>query len=43
MNYIDYILIAIILIGFILGYKDGLVRKVIGLLGLVVAIFLAIT
>ncbi len=43
MNYIDYILIAIILIGFILGYKDGLVRKVIGLLGLVVAVFLAIT
>ena len=43
MNYIDYILIAIILIGFILGYKDGLVRKVIGLLGLVIAIFLAIT
>jgi membrane protein required for colicin V production len=43
MNYIDYIFIAIILIGFILGYKDGLVRKVIGLLGLVVAIVLAIT
>lgn len=43
MNYIDYIIIAIILIGFVLGYKDGLVRKVIGLLGLVVAIFLAIT
>ena len=43
MNYIDYILLAIILIGFILGYKDGLVRKVIGLVGLIVALFIAIS
>jgi membrane protein required for colicin V production len=43
MNYIDYILIVIVIIGFILGYKDGLVRKVIGLLGLIVAIFLAVS
>lgn len=43
MNYIDYIIIAIIFIGFILGYKDGLVRKIIGLFGLFLAIFLAIT
>lgn len=43
MNYIDYILISIILIGFILGYKDGLVRKVIGLFGLIVAIYIAVT
>ena len=43
MNYIDYILIAIILIGFILGYKDGLVRKIIGLLGLIAAIYIAVT
>lgn len=42
MNYIDYILITIILIGFILGYKDGLVRKVIGLVGLITAIFIAV-
>lgn len=42
MNYIDYILIGIVLIGFILGYKDGLVRKIIGLLGLIVAIYIAI-
>ena len=42
MNYIDYIIFAVILIGFILGYKDGLIRKFIGLIGLVVAIFLAI-
>lgn len=43
MNYIDYILIGIILIGFILGYKDGLVRKIIGLIGLIVAIYIAVT
>ncbi len=43
MNFIDYILIAIIIIGFILGYKDGLIRKLIGLAGLILAIYLAIT
>ncbi|MBK8946505.1 MAG: CvpA family protein [Ignavibacteriae bacterium] len=43
MNYIDYILIVIIFIGFILGYKDGLVRKLIGLLGLILGIYLAIS
>ncbi len=43
MNYLDYIIIAIILIGFILGYKDGIIRKIIGLAGLIAAIFLAVT
>jgi len=42
MNYIDYIIIAIVLIGFLLGFKDGLIRKVIGLIGLVAAIILAV-
>ena len=42
MNYIDYILIILIIIGFILGYKDGLVRKLIGLAGLIAAIILAV-
>lgn len=41
MNYVDYIIIAVILIGFILGFKDGLVRKVIGVLGLIAGIVLA--
>jgi membrane protein required for colicin V production len=31
-----------VLIGFILGYKDGLVRKIIGLLGVFLGIFLAV-
>jgi membrane protein required for colicin V production len=34
---------VIILIGFILGFKDGFVRKLIGLFGFALAIFLAIT
>ena len=41
MNYIDYIIFAVILIGFLLGYKDGLVRKVIGIIGLLVGVILA--
>lgn len=42
MNYIDYIIFGIVLIGFILGYKDGLIRKVIGLVGIILAIILAV-
>lgn len=41
MNYLDYIIIVIILIGFLLGFKDGLVRKIIGLLGFILGIVLA--
>lgn len=41
MNYIDYIIIAVVVIGFLLGYKDGLVRKVIGVLGLIIGVILA--
>ena len=41
MNYLDYIIVFVILIGFLLGFKDGLVRKIIGLLGLIVGIVLA--
>ncbi len=41
MNYVDYILLVFLVIGFVLGFKDGLVRKVIGLIGLVLALYLA--
>ena len=41
MNSIDLIVIITIMIGFILGFKDGLLRKLIGLIGLVLAIILA--
>lgn len=41
MNYVDYIIIAVLVIGFVLGYKDGLLRKIIGLSGLALGIYLA--
>jgi membrane protein required for colicin V production len=41
LNYIDYFIFAAAIIGFILGFKDGLVRKIIGLTGLIAAILLA--
>ena len=41
MSYFDYIIVAVLLVGFILGFKDGLVRKIIGLLGIIVGLVLA--
>ncbi len=41
MNYIDYIIIIGLVIGFLLGFKDGLVRKIIGLIGLVAGVAFA--
>ncbi|OGU62664.1 MAG: hypothetical protein A2V66_04205 [Ignavibacteria bacterium RBG_13_36_8] len=42
MNYVDYIICVIIIIGFVLGFKDGLVRKIIGLVGLILGIAIAL-
>jgi len=42
LNYLDYIIFVIIFIGFVLGFKDGLVRKIIGLMGLILGIAIAI-
>jgi membrane protein required for colicin V production len=42
LNFIDIIIVILLLAGFILGFKDGFVRKIIGLLGFGLAIFLAI-
>lgn len=41
MNYLDYFILLAVIIGFILGFKDGLIRKIIGLAGLVAGVFLA--
>ncbi len=41
MNFIDYIIIGFIVIGFVLGFRDGLVRKIIGVLGVIIGIALA--
>ncbi len=41
MNYLDIVILIITLIGFLLGFKDGLIRKLIGLLGLFVAFYVS--
>lgn len=38
MNTADIIIFITIVIGFILGFKDGFVRKLIGIIGLIVAV-----
>ncbi len=42
MNYLDFIFGGIAVAAFILGFKDGFVRKLIGSLGFFLAIFLGI-
>ena len=42
MNYVDFIIIFFLFIGFALGFRDGLIRKVIGLVGLVFGVVLAL-
>ena len=42
MLILDIIIVVALLVGFILGYKDGFIRKLIGLIGLAVAIYLAV-
>ena len=41
MNAIDILIIVAVLIGFILGFKDGFIRKLIGVLGFALAIITA--
>lgn len=41
MTYLDYIILLIIVVGFLLGFKDGLVRKIIGLIGFIAGLVLA--
>lgn len=41
MNFVDYIIILGAVIGFLLGFKDGLIRKIIGLIGLIAGIAFA--
>lgn len=42
MTIVDIIILIALLIGFILGYKDGFIRKLIGLIGLAAAIYLSV-
>lgn len=41
MNTIDLIVVIAVLIGFILGFKDGFLRKLIGVIGFISAVFLS--
>lgn len=43
MNFLDIVLIIVLLVGFILGYKDGLARKIIGFIGFCLAIYLSMS
>ncbi len=38
MNYLDFIILIFIALGFLLGFKDGLVRKLIGLVGFIISL-----
>jgi membrane protein required for colicin V production len=42
LNLLDLVVIIFLAVGFILGFKDGFVRKVIGFMGFIIATFLAI-
>lgn len=39
----DYIILGLIFLGFILGFKDGLIKKIFSLAGFILAIFTAFT
>lgn len=40
MNYLDIIIVVAVFIGFLLGFKDGFVRKLIGIIGFIIAIII---
>ena len=42
MNFIDIIIIVAIAIGFLLGFKDGFVRKLVGIIGFITAVTIAL-
>jgi membrane protein required for colicin V production len=43
LSILDIIIFLVLAVGFILGYKDGFVRKLIGLIGFVLAVYFGIT
>ena len=42
MNYIDILIFVAIIVGFLLGFKDGFVRKLIGIIGFIAAVTIAV-
>lgn len=43
MNYLDFIILFVLLFAFLLGYKDGFVRKLVGTAGFIFGIYLSFT
>jgi membrane protein required for colicin V production len=42
LNLVDLIILIIAVIGFVLGYKDGFIRKLVGFIGFILAFYLSI-
>ncbi len=42
MNFIDIIIVIAVAVGFLLGFKDGFVRKIVGIVGFITAVVIAI-
>jgi membrane protein required for colicin V production len=42
LNYIDIIIVVAVAIGFLLGFKDGFVRKLVGIIGFIAAVTVAL-
>jgi membrane protein required for colicin V production len=42
LNFLDFVILLFVIVTFILGYKDGFVRKLIGTVGFFLAVYLGI-
>jgi membrane protein required for colicin V production len=42
LTILDLVIIIVVAIGFVLGYKDGLIRKIVGLAGFILAVYLSL-
>lgn len=42
MTLTDIVILIVVIIGFILGFKDGIIRKIMGLIGFILAIYFSI-
>jgi membrane protein required for colicin V production len=42
LNYIDIVILAVCTLAFLLGFKDGIIRKIIGTIGFFLALIIAI-
>jgi membrane protein required for colicin V production len=42
LTIIDLVIVLVLAAGFVLGYKDGLIRKLVGLVGFILAVYLSL-